>query len=72
MLAQVERYWPSDSREHFAAARQRCWCDFAMESGVSAGQLSRLVSCARSTTASMIERMADRMMLRNTIEPKTK
>ena len=43
-----------------------------MESGVSAGQLSRLVSCARSTTASMIERMADGMMLRITIEPKTK
>lgn len=42
----------------------------AKESGVSAGQLSRLVNGERGMTVDTIERLADYMGLRITIEPK--
>jgi transcriptional regulator with XRE-family HTH domain len=43
----------------------------AKESGVSAGQLSRLVNGERGMTVDTIERLADYLGLRITIEPKT-
>lgn len=42
----------------------------AKESGVSAGQLSRLVNGERGMTVDTIERLADYLGLRITIEPK--
>lgn len=44
----------------------------AKESGVSAGQLSRLVNGERGMTVDTIERLADYLGLRITIEPKGK
>ena len=44
----------------------------AKESGVSGGQLSRLVSGERGMTVDTIERLADYLGLRITIEPKGK
>ena len=44
----------------------------AKESGVSAGQLSRLVSGERAMTVNTIERLADYLDLRISIEPKGK
>jgi transcriptional regulator with XRE-family HTH domain len=44
----------------------------AKESGVSAGQLSRLVNGERGMTVETIERLADYLGLRITIEPKNK
>lgn len=44
----------------------------AKESGVSAGQLSRLVNGERGMTVDTIERLADYLGLRITIEPKDK
>lgn len=44
----------------------------AKESGVSAGQLSRLVNGQRGMTVETIERLADYLELRITIEPKGK
>lgn len=42
----------------------------AKESGVSAGQLSRLVNGERGMTVDTIERLADYLGLQITIEPK--
>lgn len=44
----------------------------AKESGVTAGQLSRLVSGERGLSVDTIERLADYLGLRITIEPKGK
>lgn len=44
----------------------------AKESGVSAGQLSRLVNGERGMTVDTIERLADYLGLRITIETKAK
>lgn len=44
----------------------------AKESGVSAGQLSRLVNGERGMTVDTIERLADYLGLQITIEPKGK
>jgi transcriptional regulator with XRE-family HTH domain len=44
----------------------------AKESGVSAGQLSRLINGERGMTVDTIERLADYLGLRITIEPKAK
>lgn len=44
----------------------------AKESGVSAGQLSRLVNGERGMTVETIERLADHLGLKITIEPKNK
>ena len=44
----------------------------AKASGVSQGQLSRLVSGERAMTVDTIERLADYLGLRITIEPKSK
>lgn len=44
----------------------------AKESGVSAGQLSRLVNGERGMTVDTIERLADYLGLQITIEPKPK
>jgi transcriptional regulator with XRE-family HTH domain len=44
----------------------------AKESGVSAGQLSRLVNGERGMTVDTIERLADYLGLQITIEPKVK
>jgi transcriptional regulator with XRE-family HTH domain len=44
----------------------------AKESGISAGQLSRLVNGERGMTVDTIERLADYLGLRITIEPKDK
>ncbi len=44
----------------------------AKESGVSAGQLSRLVNGERGMTVDTIERLADYLGLQITIEPKAK
>lgn len=44
----------------------------AKESGVSAGQLSRLVNGERGMTVETIERLADYLGLQITIEPKGK
>jgi transcriptional regulator with XRE-family HTH domain len=44
----------------------------AKESGVSSGQLSRLVRGERGMTVDTIERLADYLGLRITIEPKAK
>lgn len=44
----------------------------AKESGVSAGQLSRLVNGERGMTVDTIDRLADYLGLRITIEPKAK
>lgn len=44
----------------------------AKESGVSAGQLSRLVNGERGMTVDTIERLADYLGLRITIDPKGK
>lgn len=44
----------------------------AKESGVSAGQLSRLVNGERGMTVDTIERLADYLGLKITIEPKNK
>jgi transcriptional regulator with XRE-family HTH domain len=44
----------------------------AQESGVSAGQLSRLVNGERGLRVETIERLADYLGLRIRIEPKTK
>jgi transcriptional regulator with XRE-family HTH domain len=44
----------------------------AKESGVSAGQLSRLVNGERGMRVETIERLADYLGLRIVIEPKTK
>lgn len=44
----------------------------AKESGVSAGQLSRLVNGERGMTVDTIERLADHLGLRIRIEPKGK
>jgi transcriptional regulator with XRE-family HTH domain len=44
----------------------------AKESGVSAGQLSRLVNGERGMTVDTIERLADYLGLQITIAPKTK
>lgn len=44
----------------------------AKESGVSAGQLSRLVNGERGMTVDTIERLADYLGLRISIQPKDK
>ena len=44
----------------------------AKDSGVSAGQLSRLVNGERGMTVDTIEQLADYLGLRITLEPKTK
>ncbi len=44
----------------------------AKESGVSAGQLSRLVNGERGLSVESVEKLADYLGLRITIEPKAK